>query len=79
MKKEQELLKIINDTLWMAIRYAHGRQTGTPSTIRDSVQKLKELYPDFKLKKDITIKPAEAGEIRFGFKGDWLDDLMEDS
>jgi hypothetical protein len=39
MKKadEKRLQSAIEDILWMAARYAHGRHTYAPSMVRDSV------------------------------------------
>ena len=79
-EKEKQLLEIINDILWMAIRYAHGRHSYAPYIVRDAVKKLKNLYPDFKLKPDSTISPPTEEEIEkqgFIFRGDYLDDLFE--
>lgn len=79
-EKERQLLEIINDILWMAIRYAHGRHTYAPHMVRDAVRKLKNLYPDFKLKPDTTITPPTEEELEKGgwvIRGDYLDDLFE--
>lgn len=44
MKKQEkkELQKAIEDILWMAARYAHGRHTYAPSMVRDSVKVFQE-------------------------------------
>lgn len=73
MSKENELKKIIDDTLWMAIRYAHGRHTYAPGMVREAVEKMQELYPDWKLRSDPTI---EAPEEVIGLRRDYLDDLF---
>jgi hypothetical protein len=76
-KKEQQLLSVINDTLWMAIRYADCRHTFAPSIVRDAVKTMKRLYPDFKLKPDVTIKPPGPDDVGgFRFRDDYLDDLF---
>ena len=76
--REKQLKKIIDDTLWMAIRYAHGRHTYAPYMVRDAVQTLKQLYPDFKLKEDVTIEPPSEGMVGgMRFREDWLDDLFK--
>lgn len=80
LKKDKKTLKeIIDDTLWMAIRYAHGRHTYAPSIIRSSVKTLKKLYPKFKLRRDIMIESPSKEELTGGFvlREDWLDDLFE--
>ena len=77
--REEILKKVIHDTLWMAIRYAHGRHTYAPSMVRDAVKALKELYPDFQLREDNTIKPPQKEEIDdMCLREDWLDDLFEE-
>ena len=76
--REKKLKKIIDDTLWMAIRYSHGRSTYASSMVRDAVQTLHELYPDFKLREDITIEPPSEGVVGgMRFREDWLDDLFK--
>ena len=75
--KNKILYSIIKDTLWMSLRYSHGRHTYAPSIIRDVVKQLKEIYPSFKLKKDITIE-APTHELKgMDFRSDYLDDLFE--
>lgn len=80
MTEREKILKgLINRILWMAIRYANGRSTYAPGIIRSVVKQLKELYPDFKLIKDITIKPPTKKELSGGiaFKDDYLYDLFK--
>lgn len=68
--------KSFEDTIWMAIRYAHGRSTYAPSMVRDAVNRFKQIFPDWKLKKDTTIKPPEKID-GIGIRSDYLDDLFE--
>ena len=76
-KKVEILRKCFEDTIWMAIRYAHGRHTYAPGMVRDAVIKYRELFPDFVLKDDIVIKPPEESELGgFKFRSDYLDDLF---
>jgi len=78
-KREKELLKIIDDILWMAIRYAHGRHTYAPGVVRYVVKALKSIYPNYILRKDDTIKPPKKSEIKgVSFKKDYLHDLFEE-
>ena len=74
MKKsdEKRLQAAIEDILWMAARYAHGRHTYAPSTVRDSVEVFKDVFPEFKIKQDYVIKPSED----MYFKGDYLNDIF---
>ena len=77
----KKLYNIIENTFWMSIRYAHGRHTYAPYIIRDAFKELKEIFPDFELKKDIIIRPPteEAlGRIGQTLREDWLDDLFEE-
>ncbi len=72
--KEYELKTIIDEILWMAARYAHGRQTFAPSIIRDVVKKMKQIYPEWKPKIDRVIKPKEPEDR--GMAEDYLDDIF---
>lgn len=68
-----------NETIWMAIRYAHGRHTFAPSMVRDSVNKFKKVFPDWKLKHDPTIESPSEDQIGgASFRDDYLDDLFLD-
>jgi hypothetical protein len=68
------------ETIWMAIRYAHGRYTYAPSMVRASINDFKKVFPDWKLQKDNTIKHSIEKEIDdVSFHGDYLDDLFTDS
>jgi len=74
------LRKCIEDILWMAIRYSHGRHTHAPHTVRQVVHTLKELFPDFKLKRDPLIHPPKDWMLEQPMveRGDYLDDLFEE-
>jgi len=76
----QELQNILEDITWMAIRYAHGRHTTVPETVRLAVKKIREIYPDFNLGKDKTIKPPVEKDLEGAiyYRGDWLDDLYRE-
>ena len=79
MKKsdEKRLQSAIEDILWMAARYAHGSHTYAPSTVRDSVEVFKDVFPDFKIKQDHVIEPPTDNEIGgTSFRGDYLDDIF---
>jgi hypothetical protein len=78
-ESEAKIREVLDDIVWMAIRYAHGRHTTAPSTVRSAVKKIKEIYPDFDLGKDKTIKPPTESELKgIGFRDDYLDDLYSD-
>jgi len=79
-EKVKRLYNIIENTFWMSIRYAHGRHTYAPYIIRDVFKELKEIFPDFKLKKDQTIEPPTEEELSQAgtSREDWLDDLFEE-
>ena len=80
------LKKAYEDVIWMAIRYAHGRQTYAPSMVRESIKDFQKVFPDWKPRHDITLKPererleeyyTEAGKDVPHLKTDWLDDLTD--
>lgn len=74
-QKIQVLAECFNDVIWMAIRYAHGRQTYAPHTVRDAITNFQIIFPEWKPKKDYTIKPKCCEDS--GFIEDYLDDLFE--
>jgi hypothetical protein len=59
----EDLQKAIEDILWMAARYAHGRHTYAPSMVRDSVATFKRVFPDFYIKQDHVIEPPAEDEL----------------
>jgi hypothetical protein len=73
-KQEQQLKKCFEDTIWMAIRYAHGRSTYAPGMVRDAVKLYQSIYPEFKLKQDITIEAPHEEDLN---GVDYLHDLFE--
>jgi len=82
MSKDLETLKeAYTEVIWMAIRYAHGRQTFAPSTVRASIKDFQKVFPDWKPRYDRTLKDDRESMERFGdrllLKEDWLDDLVE--
>jgi len=79
MKKsdEKKLQSAIENILWMAARYAHGRHTYAPSTVRDSVAVFKDVFPEFKIKQDRIIKsPSDDDLGGCSFRSDYLDDIF---
>jgi hypothetical protein len=80
-KEKIELLtRAFNQTIWMAIRYAHGRSTYAPSIVRDAIRDFQKVHPDWELQQDVTIKPPSEEETRSGFvrmKEDYLHDLFK--
>ena len=82
MSKDLDILKeAYTEVIWMAIRYAHGRQTYAPSTVRDSIKQFQKVFPDWKPRYDKTLKDDRELRLRMGVKllpkEDWLDDLVE--
>jgi len=77
-KEENRILwLVIKDIIWMAIRYAHGRNTYAPSMVRDAVLSLRKIKPDWKLKDDIYGVKAPTHKLKgFDFRSDYLDDLF---
>jgi hypothetical protein len=77
-KQEQQVKQCFEDTIWMAIRYAHGRSTYAPSMVRDAVKLYQSIYPDFKLKQDVTIEAPHKEDLNLGScESDYLHDLFE--
>jgi hypothetical protein len=79
MKKadEKRLQSAIEDILWMAARYAHGRHTYAPSMVRDSVNVFRDVFPDFKIKQDHVIeRPLDEDICGMCFRDDYLDDIF---
>ena len=72
--RERELIFIIDNLMWQSARYAHGRRTMAPSIIRECVEKMKAMYPDWKVKKDHMIEPRQPGDS--GFDSDYLNDIF---
>lgn len=77
-KQKIKLLKnCFEETIWMAIRYAHGRHTYAPSMVRMAVNDFKKVFPDWELRTDITIEPpSEAKLSAFALRSDYLNDLF---
>lgn len=75
--REDNLKKIVEDILWMAARYAHGRHTYAPGMVRDAVEAMQRMYPKWKVKPDIIIEPP--GKNAYGIKTDYLDDIFNPS
>lgn len=76
-KKIETLKQCFEDTIWMAIRYADGRHTYAPSMVRDAVKNFKEIFPDWKLKHDITIEEPEKKPTGLAHSSDYLFDLFK--
>ncbi len=72
-KLEEEILRrIIKETFWMARRYAHSRQTGSPSTVRECYRLLEKYFPELLPDDDIVI---EANKFEgSGMREDYLND-----
>lgn len=71
------LYEVINDIFWMAIRYAHGRRTYAPYMVRSAYKKIKQVFPEFKLKYDPTIIPPPEKLTIGELPDDYLNDLFE--
>ena len=79
MKKsnEKRLQTAIEDILWMAARYAHGRHTYAPSTVRESVEVFKDVFSNFNIKQDRVIESPADHEINgMSFRTDYLHDIF---
>jgi hypothetical protein len=79
MKKSEEkkLQSAIENILWMAARYAHGRHTYAPSMVRESVEIFTSVFPEFKIKQDHVIEsPTDDDLGGCSFRSDYLDDIF---
>lgn len=78
-EKLAALREVLDTTFYMCIRYAHGRHSGAAQDVRRAFKIIKEVFPDFKLKKDTTITPPTEEELQRGWtlRDDWLDDLFK--
>jgi hypothetical protein len=75
----EKVKRAFESVVWMAIRYANGRHTTAPSTVREAVALYQEVEPDWRPGPDHTLKTDRA----IGFVGepgsvdsDYLDDLV---
>ena len=76
-KDKERLQSAIEDIIWMAARYAHGRHTFAPSTVRDSISVFKSIFPDFKIRQDHVIEPPSEDELGgMALRRDYLDDIF---
>jgi len=77
-EKIETLKSAFEDTIWMAIRYADGRSTYAPDMVRDAIKKFKLVFPDWKPKGDITIKPPKE-VTGWYLKSDFLYNLFDET
>lgn len=79
-QKIQKLKYAFEETIWMAIRYADGRHTYAPSTVRSAIKAYQEVFPDWKPKHDVTIEKPDDSEIKgMSLVSDYLWDLFSNS
>lgn len=74
-KERSEALEgVVKDIFWMARRYAHGRHTVAPDTVRSAYRTLVDL--GIEINGDDTIKKPDSVDISSRmFRGDYLDDI----
>ena len=77
-QKLQIITNAFEDTIWMAIRYAHSRTTYAPSTVRHAVRQFQTVYPDWKPQPDSTLATFVNDVDSLKIKSDYLTDLFED-
>ena len=75
-KNEASLKVIIDDILWMAARYAHGRHTYAPGMIREVVETMQRIYPGWQPSIDKTIEAPEEKPKGMVFETDYLHDIF---
>jgi hypothetical protein len=79
---DKEKVKILSncfeEVIWMAIRYADGRHTFAPYTVREAIKDYQKVNPEWKPKHDRTIeKPTEDMLDGFSLASDYLWDLFK--
>lgn len=75
MTDQEKLKKAFEDVIWMAARYANGRSTYAPQMVRDAVSAVKEVYPEWEMKSDQTIKNTTFLGEPFQLESDCLLDI----
>jgi len=76
-EKIEKLKHAFEKTIWMAIRYADGRSTYAPHTVRDAIKQFQIVFPDWKPKKDITIQAPNKEYLGgMNFESDYLHDIF---
>ena len=76
-QKIEKLRNAFEETIWMAIRYADGRHTYAPSTVRGAVKDFKMVFPDWKPKTDGVIIPPNKEDLGgMNFESDHLHDIF---
>ena len=76
-EKIQKLKHAFEETIWMAIRYADGRNTYAPSMVRDAVKDFQIVFPDWKPRPDGIIKPPNKEDLEgMNFENDHLHDIF---
>jgi len=76
-EKIEELRLALEETIYMAIRYADGRSTYAPSMVRSAVKRIKSVFPKWLPRKDDVIKEPKAEDLKgISFKEDYLYDLF---
>ena len=77
MNDKEKLKQCFEDVIWMAIRYAHGRNTYAPDMVRRAIRDFKEVFPEWEIRQDKTVQPPEKSRIHgLELRGDYLDDLF---
>ena len=76
-EKIKTLENCFTEVIWMAIRYADGRHTYAPSSVRDAIRGFKKVFPDWKPREDKTLEiPNEEDLKGASFGSDYLFDLV---
>ena len=71
-EKIETLKECFEDVVWMAIRYADGKQTYAPGLVRSAIKEFQNVFPEWKPKLDPTVyKP-----VYFSTEGNFLYDLF---
>jgi len=80
-EEREKIATAFRSIAWMAFRYANGRRTTAPMTVREAVRRFQEVYPDWVPEADQTLRSdrlRHSAEAHGGgsLDDDWLDDLV---
>jgi hypothetical protein len=76
-EKIETLKECFEEVIWMSIRYAHGRHTVAPNSVRRAIKMYQTVFPEWTPHSDESIEaPKDEDAIIQLFKGDYLHDLV---
>lgn len=61
-KDVDTLRRCFEDVIWMAARYANGRETYAPRMVRTAVENFQDVFPDWSPRPDMALTKPAAGD-----------------